>query len=237
MNCKQIREAIDTASRQNLHSGYVSSHLNGCPDCHRYSDEATSLLGLLSAQPRVEAPPDFEFRLRARMARAQAETASDPWSLLRKLMPETFSRGQVVAAAAALALVVTVSIFRVDRENGTSEPISPVTAHRATDQQPREMGPAPEINSPAVESVESTHIKLTNRSVTGRTASSRSAVRANVDSRDDKARIDGSTRFYSNETKRVLNDRSRLYGAETAFYGAGTASISLARPGTTALTF
>src|SRR5262249_25839910 len=108
INSNKIKEAIDPASRHNLYSGAVASHLNGCPDCHRYSDETASLLGLLGAQPRVEAPPDFEFRLRARIANAQATPVIDPRGFLRKIRPWTFSWGQTVAAAAALTLVVTV---------------------------------------------------------------------------------------------------------------------------------
>lgn len=225
MNCKQTRKAIDTASRYNLRGGNVTSHLNGCPDCHRYSYETTSLLGLLSAQSRVEAPPDFEFRLRARMARAQAETASDPQGFLRKIRPETFSWGQMVAAAAALALIVTVSTFHIDRGNGTPERSNTVIVNNAVDPQLSGTGPASEINKPAVESVRSTPVKFTNRSVKVRTESFQPAVLPN-----DIAGIDGSTRLYSPETKRLLKDRSRFYGAETA-------PISMAKPANIALTF
>ena len=55
MNCKQIREEIDAASRHNMRSGAVRSHMDACPDCRRYSDETASLTRLLGAQPRVEA--------------------------------------------------------------------------------------------------------------------------------------------------------------------------------------
>src|SRR5262249_53604861 len=153
MNCKQTRKAIDTASRYNLRGGNVTSHLNGCPNCHRYSNETMSLLGLLGAQSRVEAPPDFEFRLRARMARAQSRTASDPQGFLRKIRPETFSWGQMVAAAAALALIVTVSTFHIDRGNGTPEPGSAAVVNSAVDPQLSGTGPASEIKKLAVVSV------------------------------------------------------------------------------------
>ncbi|HEX5084376.1 MAG TPA: hypothetical protein VFY40_20220, partial [Blastocatellia bacterium] len=120
MNCKQIREEIDTAPRYDLR-GAIRSHLNGCPDCRRYSDETASLLGLLGAQPRVEAPADFEFRLRARMARAQAATESDRQTFLRKILsgkwPASFSWGQLAAAAATLALALTFSTFNVKRDD------------------------------------------------------------------------------------------------------------------------
>jgi hypothetical protein len=229
MNCKQIREAIDTASRHNLYGGNITSHLIDCPDCHRYSDETTSLLGLLGAQPRVEAPPDFDFRLRARMVRAQAATTSDPQSFLRKFRPKTFSMGQMVATAAALALVVTVSTFYFDRDNRAPGSGSDVGATIAVVPQPGGTEPAQKLKSPAVESPRATPINFTSRSARVRTASFESALSARAVPPNDIAGIDGSTR-YNPKTKRLIKSRSRFYGAETA-------SISSPKPATAALTF
>ena len=220
MNCKQIREAIDTASRRNPYSGAVASHLNGCPDCRRYSDETTSLTRLLGAQPRVEAPPDFEFRLRARMLRAQAAPEIAPRGFLWKILPGTFSWGQAGAAAAALTLVVTVSVFYADRDTGAPEQSGPLVAGSSLNPNAGGAGPAPETKTAPIESVEATPVKLTSRSAKVRLASFRSESPA---SPNDVEVIYGSTPLYSPETKRLLKDRSVLYGAETA-------SISLAKP-------
>jgi len=229
MNCKQIREEIDTASRYNLYGGAVTSHLNGCPDCHRYLDKTASLLGLLGAQRRVEVPTDFEFRLRARMARARDAAESDPQGFLRKILPETFSWGQMVAAAAALALVVTVSTFYIDRDNrapGSINAGNAGAANIAVDPQP-----APGIKALAVESGETTPVKVTSRSVKVGPASFQPEDQPEIAaSPNDIAGIDDSTRLYSPETKRLLKDRSRFYGAETV-------SISFAKPASAALTF
>ena len=227
MNCKQIREAIDTASRRNPYSGAVASHLNGCPDCRRYSDETTSLTRLLGAQPRVEAPPDFEFRLRARMLRAQAAPAIDSRNFLRKIRSGTFSWGQTVAAAAALTMVVTVSTLYINRNNVAPGPGAGVTALRASDPRPSLAGPAPEIKTLAAQSVGATPVKVTSRNVKVMLAPSQSE---GTDSPDDIAGIDGSAPLYSPVTKRLLKDRSGFYGAETA-------SISRVTPAGAALTF
>jgi hypothetical protein len=221
MNCKQIREAIDTASRHNPRGGDVASHLSNCPDCHRYSDETASLTRLLGAQPRVEAPPDFEFRLRARLLRTPARPEIYPQGVLWKILPGTFSWGQTVAAAAALTLVVTVSVFYVNRGNVASEPGSSATADRALDPQPNRGGSSQEIKSPAPESVAATPLRFTPRSVKSKPAP---APPNNV------AGIDDSAPLYSHVTKRLLKDRGVFYGAETA-------SISLAKPAGAALTF
>lgn len=227
MNCKQIREAIDTSSRHNLYSGAVMSHLNGCPGCHHYSNETTSLLRLLAAQPRVEAPPDFEFRLRARLLRAQAAPAIDPQGFLRKIRPGTFSWGQTVAAAAALTLVVTVSTLYINRYFEAPGPRGAVTASNALGSQPSGAGPEAEIKPPAVEYAVAPPIKFASRNVRVRPAPFQSESAA---SPNNIAGVDSSTRLYSSGTKRLLKDRSRFYGAETA-------SISLAKPTGAVLTF
>jgi len=225
MSCKQIREAIDAASGHNSYSGHVASHLSGCPDCHRYSDEAASLLRLLSAQPRVEAPPDFEFRLRARIAEAQAAPAIDPQGLLQKIRPWIFSWGQTVAAAAALTLVVTASAIyiNIDHNRVAQEP-GGVIAQGTPDSQPNRLGPASEIKTPPVESVVETPVKFTPRPMKVRLApfQSESPIPPN-----GVAGIDGSAPLYSPETKRLLKDRGVFYGAETASIGAKPAAVAL----------
>jgi hypothetical protein len=213
MKCKQIREEIDAASRHNIRSGPVKSHMDACPDCRRYSDETASLTRLLWTQPRVEAPPDFEFRLRARMLRAQAAPAITPRGFLWKILPGTFSRGQTVAAVAALTLAVTVSVFYFDRGAGTPGPESLVVINgKSLNLKTNEAGPAPEIRKRPIESLNATPAKFAPRSSKPRLASP-NGVEV----------IGGSTPLYSPETKRLLKDRSVLYGAETA-------SISLAKP-------
>jgi hypothetical protein len=241
MNCKKIREEIDTASRYSLYGGAVASHLNDCPDCLRYSGETASLLGLLGAQPRVEAPTDFEFRLRARLTRAQAAAASDQRSFLRKIWPETFSRGQMVTAAAALALVVTVSTFCINRGHRAQAPNGDAVAVKASNPQSPTAGGAGSaaaaagIKSAAAESVGLTPAKFTSRGMKVATTSFQLEDQfeiqpENAGSPTDIAGVDDSTRLYNPETKRLLKAHSRFYGAETV-------SIGLAKPAGAALTF
>jgi hypothetical protein len=228
MNCKQIKEEIDASPRHNPYSGAVRSHLNGCDDCRRYSDETAALIRLLGAQPRVEAPSDFEFRLRARMLRAQAAPAIAPPGFSWKILPGTFSWGQTVAAAAALTLVVTVSFLYVNRGNPTTEPGGAIGAKSAlVGQRPNGTGSAPETKGPTAESVAATPIRVPSRYVK---VKSPQFVSESPASRNDLAGIDDSAPLYSPGTKRLLKDRSVFYGAETA-------SISQVKPMVAALTF
>jgi hypothetical protein len=233
MNCKQIREAIDIASRRNPYGDAVTSHLSGCPNCRRYADEADSLLMLLSAQPRVQAPADFDFRLRARIARAQAEKAS-PAGLLERLwenfLAQTLSWGQAATAMAAVALVITVSTLYINRDNG-----APVTADNAVavnktvDLPQTAAAPAPEIKSQVVDVAKPTAVKAASRSVKATPASFKPEVPANPISSNDIARLDKSSRLYSKETGQFVPNRDWI--------GAEAASVNSARMTMAALTF
>jgi len=86
MKCKQTREVIDTASRHTLYNDSVKSHLSGCHDCRRHADGTASLLTLLGAQPRVEAPADFDAKVSLGIARAQADLLSDKTTSLLTLL-------------------------------------------------------------------------------------------------------------------------------------------------------
>jgi hypothetical protein len=74
MDCQNVQAVIDADIRREEVNGMIGAHVRDCRDCRRYSDETAVLLTMLGAQPRIEAPADFDFKLRARLARAD-ETA------------------------------------------------------------------------------------------------------------------------------------------------------------------
>jgi hypothetical protein len=116
MNCNGIKAVIDSASSRNPVNGEVKTHLSGCPDCRSYSDQTSALLSLLSAQPRVQAPADFNFQLRARIARAQAKPAS-PFGFLENIFGQTFSIKQAAASLAALAVMAAGTTLYFNQSN------------------------------------------------------------------------------------------------------------------------
>src|SRR5215510_3837789 len=121
MNCKSIREAIDTATRRSGYSETVRAHLTDCPDCRHHADEMTSLFAILSTQPRVEAPADFEFRLRARIARAKSEP-TPAVGKLEKFWTKSFSFGQAATAMAAIVVAITATTFYLTHRDDTASP-------------------------------------------------------------------------------------------------------------------
>jgi hypothetical protein len=114
MDCQNVQASIDAAIniavRRDEANETMGAHVRSCRDCRRYSDETAALLTLLGAQPRIEAPADFDFKLRARLARAKSEPAAAK-GLFEKLRASSyrFSWGQTAAATATLAVVATVT--------------------------------------------------------------------------------------------------------------------------------
>lgn len=68
MNCRNIRREIEEAGSAGFLSAAALSHLEDCAACQTLSRQQTNLQAILSSLGTVEAPGDFDFRLRARLA-------------------------------------------------------------------------------------------------------------------------------------------------------------------------
>lgn len=68
MNCRNIRREIDEAGPGDVLTAEVDYHLASCAACGRLAREQASLQRIVSSLGTIEAPGDFDFRLRARLA-------------------------------------------------------------------------------------------------------------------------------------------------------------------------
>ena len=68
MNCQSIRREIEEAGSAGFLSAAALSHLEACAACQTLLRQQTNLQAILSGLGTVEAPGDFDFRLRARLA-------------------------------------------------------------------------------------------------------------------------------------------------------------------------
>jgi hypothetical protein len=75
MNCQNVRSVIEAADRGDLLSVAAMEHINACQACEKFNDEHVKLREIVSDLGIVKAPEDFEFRLRARIARANVQRA------------------------------------------------------------------------------------------------------------------------------------------------------------------
>lgn len=103
MNCKQYRTEIEDTAGGAGKLPRHSAHAVACAECRTFGDETAALRGLVAGLARVDAPADFEFRLRARMTAAESAPARR-WS--DNLLP----RAAWLAAAGSLALAAALAL-------------------------------------------------------------------------------------------------------------------------------
>lgn len=221
MNCQNVKTVIDTTTRREQLHEAVKSHLGGCTECRSYANETRALLALLGAQPRVEAPADFNFKLRARLARAQAEPRGS-LAALENFWARTFSWGQATLATATLAVVAALSAYYfIDHRQATPQAalvaVKPVTP----DPTPRSVNP---FNTPAKEVPAAlAPVRIESARAlpkAARTSAPMLAVAAPIRP-VSTAPSNDTTRFYSRAQRQVMTASSKGY-----VYGAEDASLS-----------
>jgi hypothetical protein len=117
-NCQNIRREIEEAGSADLLGVAAISHIQGCPACETLSQQQTRLQELVSSLGTVEAPGDFDFRLRARLAGEKRGGASSFLSF--GLRP--------AAIAAVLLLIGSAIVFLSFR----TQPAPPVASRQET---------------------------------------------------------------------------------------------------------
>ena len=117
-NCREIQNIIDTASARSELAPNIEQHLGNCDGCREHASSTFQLRSLLMAQPRVEAPSDFDFRLRARIARARDEQRGWRWAL-SQFWENSFSWKQAGAAAMVLMAMTISGAFYLTRDQQT----------------------------------------------------------------------------------------------------------------------
>lgn len=114
MTCQNIQSAINETIYGRMQSpGFndnVRQHLDECTGCQQHVSEMSRMASLIGGLPRVSAPADFDFKLRARIARAKSEQQqATGW--LAGLVGRSFSWAQAGMSMAAIALIVGISTY------------------------------------------------------------------------------------------------------------------------------
>ncbi len=136
-SCKAARQEIDEAGLDQPLSVQTNQHLKACNECRGFNNDRRVLRNLMNGLATVSAPADFDFRLRARLAR-EKEAAPRGFDFL------SFSFGMKAIAAAALLVVVAVTgIVIKQHQNSPSHDGTIVNASP----QPPDKGPSRTIPS------------------------------------------------------------------------------------------
>ena len=108
-NCELIRRELDELMLDETYSSSVIEHLRECAECREFHDKQTKLRQMVGNLGTVAAPPDFDFRLRARLANeASGASTFHYWPVLRRAF----------AAAMVLLILATVGMLVRNVMNG-----------------------------------------------------------------------------------------------------------------------
>ena len=125
MNCQTCRAEIEELEAGAPLSEPASAHVRVCPECWAFHDERQALRRLVGSLGPVGAPPDFDFRLRARLAAAKAnESQRAPWRSFLASVP---------AIGLAAAFTLLVAGFVIYKQMRPRQPAAQ-TAARQTEQ-------------------------------------------------------------------------------------------------------
>ncbi len=119
MNCRDFLSEFE--DRNALTSG-ATLHLNNCPNCQKTSSEQTHVWQMINDLKRVEVPGNFDFHLKARIAKASAADFKSRFPpILRYVLP--FS-AIVLVFSLFVFNTVFLSDFNVPQVAETSVPAS-----------------------------------------------------------------------------------------------------------------
>src|SRR5262245_49675921 len=93
-NCEVVRRELDELLLEESWSSGATEHLRTCASCREFHEKQTKLRQIVGSLGTVEAPADFDFRLRARLANESSSAGFH----LRSLQWSFANKGFAVAA-------------------------------------------------------------------------------------------------------------------------------------------
>jgi hypothetical protein len=123
-NCEDIRRELDELMLDEACSASAAEHLQDCSSCREFHETRTKLRQMVGSLGTVAAPPDFDFRLRARLANGSPSEGFHFWSFAR--------RGLAFAAVLVVFLTGIIVVRNIvnqqtTREVAETKPVVPQT--------------------------------------------------------------------------------------------------------------
>jgi hypothetical protein len=125
MDCKACRREIDLAARgEEVQAEEARAHLSSCAGCREFRSERVALRELIASVEPAPAPPDFDWKLRARLAADRSIRSGSNFRL-------GFAPGvQAITLAAAFVLLIAAAVyFKQARTESLSPTPTVATAH------------------------------------------------------------------------------------------------------------
>jgi hypothetical protein len=120
INCRNVRREIEETATGDVLSSPANDHVTNCVACETLSREHAKLQQIVSSLGTVEAPGDFDFRLRARLVGEKPGSARSfaPFGI------GGFSFGLRSAAVAVMLMLVAAAFVLVSFRAKSDNPLS-----------------------------------------------------------------------------------------------------------------
>lgn len=115
-SCKVVRRELDELMLGEAWSPAATQHLRECASCREFHEQQTKLRQIVGSLGTVEAPADFDFRLRARLANDASHGSSIYWSVVR--------RGLAVAAMVIVFATAAIVVRDVMNQHPTVDNVA-----------------------------------------------------------------------------------------------------------------
>lgn len=137
--CQNIRREIEEAGSAEFLGLTAIAHIQDCPACETLSQQHTKLQQMIAGLGTVEAPGDFDFRLRARLAGEKGGASASRFS--------GFSLGLRPVAVAAMLLLLIGAVFVF--LNLKTERVAPVASNPEAPKFTPAVPDSPRVGTPA----------------------------------------------------------------------------------------
>src|SRR5712691_1756033 len=127
INCRSVRREIEEADTADLRSSAANGHISSCAACETFIAEQMKLRELVASLGTVEAPGDFDFRLRARLA-------GEKRGAVQTFAIRSFSFGFRSAAFATVVLLVGSALLFLSLRSPSDNSLSANEAKPASNQ-------------------------------------------------------------------------------------------------------
>jgi hypothetical protein len=144
--CRFEIEELETDARL---SEAAREHLSSCPACRAFHDGRQSLKKLVGSLAPVQAPPDFDFRLRARINAAKNGGNHQPGAWWRSFV----TSAPAIGLAATFALLVAAVLFYNQTKRGPVQTAKPdMAANQSSGKTPEQasVNPPTSVKAPEV---------------------------------------------------------------------------------------
>jgi len=119
--CNQVRFEIDEKDLDQSLSAGAMEHLRSCDECREFQNKETKLRQIVGSLETVNAPADFDFRLRARLANERTVASYLSMSSVRVWRMRS-------AAVAAMLLIFAATVYMIRQNQPVQQPTPPTQA-------------------------------------------------------------------------------------------------------------